>query len=321
MVNSRENLRIASRGSQLALWQSEAVREHLLARRPGLEIEIEVIRTLGDRILDVPLAKIGDKGLFTKEVDEALLDRRADLAVHSLKDIPTVLPEGLALAAITEREDPRDVLIGHLGGAVSLAGLPAGVRVGTSSLRRRAQLGHLRPDLEVVDLRGNLNTRLDKLDAGEYAAIILAAAGVLRLGWKDRINEFLDPVEWLPAVGQGALGIVARDDDSATIELLSTLHDPVTAACVTAERAFLRALEGGCQVPIGALATLHGDRLEIDGFVADLEGRQVLREVRSGSIEEAARLGRELAEALRERGADPILAEIRSGDLPGIPPP
>ncbi len=311
-------LRIASRGSQLALWQTHHVRDRLLSRYPELRIDIEIVRTIGDRITDVPLAKIGDKGLFTKEVDEALLEDRADLAVHSLKDVPTLMPAGLRLAGVGEREDARDVLITRSGeDRTPLTRLPAGAVVGTSSLRRRAQLRHLRPDLEVRDLRGNLNTRLAKLDAGEYDAIILAAAGVSRLGWADRIAEYLDPADWLPAVGQGALGIVTRDGDDWTQALVEEIHHPATAACVAAERAFMRSLEGGCQVPIGGSATLAGDALTLDGFVSDLEGAIVLREKRRGSVAEAARIGQEVAAALRERGADAVLAEVRR--LSGVP--
>ncbi|MBD0319329.1 MAG: hydroxymethylbilane synthase [Gemmatimonadetes bacterium] len=304
-------LRIASRGSQLALWQAHAVERALLAADPGAEVRIDVVKTLGDKILDVPLAKIGDKGLFTKELDEALLSGAADLAVHSLKDVPTRLPHGLVIAAITVREDPRDVLILAPGVTGSLAQLPAGARVGTSSLRRRAQLQARRPDLEVLDLRGNLNTRLAKLDRGEYEGIILAAAGVLRLGWEERISEILDPADWLPAVGQGALAIVARADDEAVLERLRPLEHAPTAAATTAERAFLRALEGGCQVPIGALAELHDGRLTLHGLVASAGGDTILRSAIEGAPEEAAELGRSLAAGLLARGAGEVLAEIR----------
>ncbi|HLL82294.1 MAG TPA: hydroxymethylbilane synthase [Longimicrobium sp.] len=304
-------LRIASRGSQLALWQAHAVERALLAADPDAEVRIDVVKTTGDRILDVPLAKIGDKGLFTKELDEALLSGAADLAVHSLKDVPTRLPDGLVIAAITVREDPRDVLILAPGRTGSLAELPAGARVGTSSLRRRAQLQARRPDLEVLDLRGNLNTRLAKLDRGEYEGIILAAAGVLRLGWEDRIAEHLDPAGWLPAVGQGALAVVARADDAAMLERLRGLDHAATVAATTAERAFLRALEGGCQVPIGALGELRGGRLTLDGLVASTSGETILRASAEGAPEDAAGLGRRLADELLRRGAGELLAEIR----------
>jgi hydroxymethylbilane synthase len=309
-------LRIASRGSELALWQSRAVQEALRAADPALAVEIEVIKTTGDVIQDVPLAKIGDKGLFTKELDTALLAGAADLAVHSLKDVPTRLPDGLVLAAVTERADPRDVLLLPPGGSGDLDSLPPGARVGTSSLRRRAQLQALRPDLAVLDLRGNLNTRLAKLDRGDYDAIVLAAAGVLRLGWADRIAAYLDAPAWLPAVGQGALAIVARADRADVLDRLRALHDPHAAACTAAERALLRALEGGCQVPIGALARVTGDRVVLHGLVAELDGGQILRVEESGSADEAEALGRRAADALLARGAGGILAGIRAALAP-----
>lgn len=321
MVTTPAPLRIASRGSALALWQTHAVRDALTAHHPGLRVDVRVVHTTGDRILDVPLAKIGDKGLFTKELDEALLRGDAHLAVHSLKDVPTRLPDGLVIAAVGEREDPRDVLILPPGRTGALASLPAGARVGTSSLRRRAHLAALRPDLEVVDLRGNLNTRLAKLDEGAYDAIILAAAGVIRLGWQDRIAARLETADWLPAVGQGALAVVARADDAATRALLAPLHDPATAACVEAERTFLRALEGGCQIPIGALAGVDGDALRLDGMVADLEGTTVLREQVQGPAADAAELGAALADRLLGRGAGAILERIRADLAPAPPAP
>jgi len=311
-------LRIASRGSELALWQSRAVQSALLSADPSLSVEIRVVRTTGDVIQDVPLAKIGDKGLFTKELDAALLAGEAELAVHSLKDVPTRLPEGLALAAVTAREDPRDVLILPPRAAGGLASLPAGARVGTSSLRRRAQLRALRPELDVRDLRGNLNTRLAKLDRGEYDAIVLAAAGVLRLGWADRIAAYLDPPDWLPAVGQGALAVVARADRGDVIDRLRLLHDPRSAACTAAERALLRALEGGCQVPIGALGTMEGDRLVLHGLVAELDGARVIRAEETGPAGDAEAVGRRAADALLARGAGEVLAAIR-GAFPSAP--
>lgn len=318
----QRRIRIASRGSELALWQAENVRGQLIESHPGLIVQIDVIRTTGDRILDVPLAKIGDRGLFTKEIDQALLDGRADLAVHSLKDVPTRLPNGLDLAAIGRRADPRDVLITRRGQPTSLTKLQASARVGTSSLRRRSQLKQLRPDLEVVDLRGNLNTRLAKLDRGEYEAIILAAAGVERLGWSNRIAQYLNPNDWLPAVGQGALAIVSRAEDPDVRSLLDPLHDEETEVCVRAERAFLRALEGGCQVPIAALATVDGEALELDGLVSNLEGDLVLRERLIASRDEPETLGNKLAESLVYLGADDLLRSIRADDpVPGISGP
>lgn len=328
MVGRARAVRIASRGSELALWQARAVEEAIRAASPGTEVEIAVVRTTGDRILDVPLAKIGDKGLFTKEIDEALLAHRADLAVHSLKDVPTRVPDGLEIVAVSRREDPRDVLILPPGRRGRLAELPSGARVGTSSLRRRAQLRALRPDLEVLDLRGNLNTRLAKLDRGDHDAIILAAAGVLRLGWEPRIAEYLDPAEWLPAVGQGALAVVARAGDAQIGELLTAFHDPFTAACTAAERAFLAALEGGCQIPIGALACADDEGFTLHGLVADIDGEQVLRdsefvaveEFAAGSARGAAAVGRRLAARLLEMGAGEILARLRGGS-PTVPEP
>ncbi|MFM7306649.1 MAG: hydroxymethylbilane synthase, partial [Actinomycetota bacterium] len=242
---SQRTFRIATRRSQLALWQAEHVAERLAAA--GARVELLPLSTQGDRILDVPLAKIGGKGLFVKELETALLEGRADLAVHSIKDVPMDLPEGLGIAAILVREDPRDAFVSvhHR----SLAALPLGARVGTSSLRRQCQLRALRPDLRLLDLRGNVNTRLAKLDAGEYDAIVLAAAGLRRLGMADRISEVLEPLQMLPAVGQGAIGVEIRDDDTELRSFLATMHDEATARRVLAERALNRALNGGCQVP------------------------------------------------------------------------
>lgn len=310
-------LRIASRGSELALWQSRSVQAALLAADPALQVEIGVIKTTGDNIQDVPLAKIGDKGLFTKELDHALLAGDADLAVHSLKDVPTRLPDGLTLAAITAREDPRDVVILPPGRRGGLYYVRTGAKVGTSSLRRRAQLQALRPDLDITDLRGNLNTRLAKLDAGAYDAIILAAAGVLRLGWAERIGQYLDVPAWLPAVGQGALAVVARADRPDVLHRLRPLHDPRAAACTLAERALLRALEGGCQVPIGALASVDEDGvLLLHGLVADLDGRRILRVQEVGAMKDAGDVGRRAADALLAKGAGEILAGIRAALAP-----
>ncbi len=318
------DLRIVSRGSQLALWQARAVEAALRAADPAAGVEIRVVRTTGDRILDVPLAKIGDKGLFTKELDEALLRGEADLAVHSLKDVPTRLPAGLEIVAVTAREDPRDVLIRGDRGAGGLADLPSGARVGTSSLRRRAQLRALRPELEVLDLRGNLNTRLAKLDGGEYDAVVLAAAGVLRLGWGERVSAYLDAGGWLPAVGQGALAVVARTDDPAVRERLRPLHDPDAADATAAERAFLHALEGGCQIPIGALGVVSGGTVTLRGLVAALEGDPVLRGEAAGPRDDPAAVGRRLAADLLERGAGDILSAIRGathGEVREAPAP
>ncbi|CAN5830022.1 hydroxymethylbilane synthase [soil metagenome] len=323
MVSSAgETLKIVTRGSQLALWQANSVRDALMAAHPHLVVEIDIIKTTGDKILDVPLARIGDKGLFTKELDAALLERAADIAVHSLKDVPTRLPEGITLAAVTQREDPRDVLITRAGMPRLLAELPAGARIGTSSLRRRAHLASRRPDLKVLDLRGNLNTRLARLDAGDYEGILLAAAGVIRLGWRERITEFLEPESWLPAVGQGALAIIARSDDDRAARLLDPLTHPSTLSCATAERAFLNRLEGGCQVPIAALATHSATGLRLDGLVSDLDGTLMLRDHIEGREQDAADLGARLAAMLVERGAAEILEEVRRAyTAPPIAPP
>jgi hydroxymethylbilane synthase len=314
-------VRVASRGSELALWQANHVRDLLLRADPSASVEIQVVRTTGDRITDVPLSRIGDRGLFTKEIDSQLLDGSADLAVHSLKDVPTRLPDGLVLAAVTVREDPRDVLLCRPDQPAGLDSLPEGARVGTSSLRRRAQLRARRPDLEVVDLRGNLNTRLARLDAGDYDAILLAAAGVIRLGWRDRISAWLEPEEWLPAVGQGALALVARSDDAAIRPALAALHDHETAACVVAERALLHALEGGCQIPIGALATVTGDAVHLSALVAGVDGSPLLRADDSAPLDRAPELGARLAEDLLRRGAGEILDAIRGSDATPLPAP
>ncbi|HUG41161.1 MAG TPA: hydroxymethylbilane synthase [Longimicrobiales bacterium] len=316
-------LTIATRGSRLALWQAEHVRHRLEAAHPGLAVELRIVKTTGDRVTDVPLASIGDRALFTKEVDRLLLDGEADLAVHSLKDLPTRTEHGLAIAAVTEREDPRDVVVFRPGAARSLAELPPGARVGTSSLRRRAQLLARRSDLAVDDLRGNLDTRLARVASGDYDAVVLAAAGIRRLGRAGEIGEWLEPPGWLPAVGQGALGIVTRDDADATRGFVGALEHPATRAATTAERAFLNELEGGCQVPIGALADLTGaGALTLHGLVASLDGGTVLRREAGGGADEADAVGRRLAAELLARGADRVLAEVRAASpFPGATPP
>lgn len=319
---TKREMRIATRGSPLALWQANAIRDGLLRSDPSLEVELHVVRTKGDRVTDAPLSQIGDRGLFTREVDAAVLEGDADIAVHSLKDLPTRVAGGLALVAVTEREDPRDVLVGPMGANITLESLPAGARVGTSSLRRRAQLLAARPDLRVLDLRGNLNTRLQKLDDGGYEAIVLAAAGVLRLGMRERISHFLADDRWLPAVGQGALGVIAREDDDEAARRLAALHHRDTGRATLAERTLLRDLEGGCQIPLGALGRMEGERLHLAALVADLEGTRVLRASLDGSVDEPEALGLRLSELLRERGAEAILAEIRaSGTAPSPPAP
>jgi hydroxymethylbilane synthase len=290
---------IASRGSQLALWQAHWVEARL--GELGHECRIEIIKTTGDKITDVPLAKIGSKGLFTKEIEEALLDGRADLAVHSLKDLPTELPEGLALVAVPAREDPRDALVGK-----RMAELAVGARVGASSLRRAAQLRRLRPGVVVEPVRGNLDTRLRKLDEGRYDAILLAAAGLKRLGWGGRISEILEPETMCPAVGQGALGVETRTS-GAGLDACRALDDPATHAAVAAERSVLRALGGGCQTPIGAYATARDGILRVLAMVASPDGAELVRSETEGPPSDAERLGRELAERLLERGARKIL--------------
>jgi hydroxymethylbilane synthase len=303
---------IGSRGSKLALWQSEWVKARLEALDPGVEVRIEIFKTTGDVRLDVPLSTIGGQGAFTKELEVALLDRRVDVAVHSLKDLPTVTPEGLSITATPEREDPRDALVLRAGPgtrANSLKGLAEGAVVGTSSLRRIAQLKHLRPDVRIKDLRGNVDTRLRKLDEGGYDALILASAGLRRLGFGGRISAAIAEDEMVPAVGQGSLGVETRSDDEETNALVARLDDPRTRAAVTAERALLRSLGGGCQVPIAAHAKVVGGRLSLDGLVAALDGRRVLRESLDGDIADAARVGEELAAKLLERGAGELLSE------------
>lgn len=315
------SLTLASRGSTLALWQAHHVQGHLRALHPGLDVNIEVLHTTGDRIADVPLAMIGDRGLFTKEVDNAVLDGRADIAVHSFKDVPTRLPDGLSLAAVLEREDPRDAYLPGPGRTARLADLPAGGRVGTSSLRRRALLLAMRPDLVIDDLRGNLDTRLQKLDDGRYDGIILALAGLRRFGREDRAGEIMDAPHWLPAAGQGALALIARADDRETHTRLQSLDHAATRAATDAERTFLACLEGGCQIPIGALATVHGDRLTLHGMVASLDGRTIVRGHLSGDAVAGSDTGSALARELVARGAGDVLRVIRDANGDVAPPP
>ncbi len=299
------SIRIATRSSRLALWQTSWVAAEIHRHHPDLEIEAMEFKTKGDLVIDRPLPEVGGKGLFTEELEAALRDGRADLAVHSLKELPTVLPDGLELGCVTEREDPRDALLTN--GAASLADLPAGAVLGTSSLRRRAQVLAIRPDLEIRDLRGNVPTRVRKLEEGGYDAIILALAGVRRLELEDRVTAILAPDEMLPAVGQGALGIEIRADDEETRNLLSPLEHPPTRAATAAERAFLRVLEGGCHVPVGARAETDGAEVRVRGVVASLDGRRVIRGEETG--EDAEAVGRVLAEELLDQGAREILAE------------
>ncbi len=305
---ARASLVIGTRGSRLALWQAEWVQSRLQELAPDLRVTLRRIKTSGDKILDVPLAKVGGKGLFVKEIEEALLQGDVDLAVHSMKDVPTALPDGLAILCIPPREDPRDALISHAGR--TLDRLPKGSCIGTSSLRRQAQLLYRRPDLSITMLRGNLDTRLRKVGEGAFDAIVVAAAGLRRMGWSDRVTEYLPPEVSLPAIGQGALGIEGRRGDSFVRGLLEPLEDPATRTAVTAERALLDRLEGGCQVPIGAHATMKGDTLLLDGLIASTDGRRLIRHSIEGSMAEARGLGVQLAEQLLAQGGEEILKEI-----------
>ncbi len=304
---------IGTRGSPLALWQAEWVRSALMQRFPGAAVELSIIKTQGDKILDVPLAKVGGKGLFVKEIEEALLGGRADVAVHSMKDMPAEIPAGLVIGAVPERETPSDALISRSGR--TLRQLPSGSVIGTSSLRRAAQLRHLRPDLEVVALRGNVETRLRKLDTEDLAAVILAAAGVKRLGLAQRISEYLDDESMLPAVGQGALCIEIREKDPRIGPMAAALDHPATRTAVSGERAFLKRLQGGCQVPIAGHGRIEGANLTLTGLVADVDGGIVIKDRLNGPAAAAERIGIELAETLLRRGADQILQKLTGAVL------
>lgn len=304
-------VRIGSRKSQLALVQTHWVQEQLQKHFPDRSFEVHTMSTQGDKILDVALAKIGDKGLFTKELEVGMLQHETDLAVHSLKDLPTNLPEGLMLGCVTERENPADALVVHEKHKdKQLETLSPGSVVGTSSLRRLAQLRYHFPHLEFKDIRGNLNTRLAKLDEGQYDAIVLAVAGLTRLGMSDRIHQIIPPEISLHAVGQGALGIECRTEDAEILDLLKALEHRETAQRCYAERAFLNTLEGGCQVPIGVNTKIEGDRLTLTGMVASLDGQRLIKDAISGTPDQAQQLGIQLAEKLREMGAQEILDEI-----------
>lgn len=303
---AKETLILGSRASLLALRQAEMVKDRLIERHPGITIIVRRITTTGDRITDAPLARMGGKGLFIKEIEEALLAGEIDLAVHSLKDMPAELPPGVTIAAVTEREDPRDALITREGTGTLLT-LPSGARVGTSSLRRSVQLKALRPDLEVLPLRGNVDTRLRKLDAGQYDAIILAAAGLRRLGLAHRITEWISPDLLLPAIGQGALALETRADDRETLGLVGSVNHAPTEAAVTAERAFLRRFGGSCQIPLAAYAEIQGNELRLRGLIASLDGRRVLKDQVVGSVFDAEALGHHLARRLIDAGALDLL--------------
>lgn len=301
---------VGTRDSELALTQTHFIIGELKKNFPHIDFTVKHIKTEGDKILDVALAKIGGKGLFVKEIENALLAKEIDFAVHSMKDVPTAVPAGLMLAAITKREDPRDCYIAK-DGKTSLFATPLGAVIGTSSLRRSAQLLHHRPDLQIVPIRGNLNTRFRKLGEQAMDGIILAYAGVYRLGWADKITNIIECQQSLPAVGQGALGLESRTDNDLVNEVISTLNDPVTAAAIIAERAMLRKLEGGCQVPIGAYGRMEGEELILDGVVASLNGKVILRDQVRGKASEAEALGQKLAQMLVQRGADQILIQVR----------
>ncbi|KOC88646.1 hydroxymethylbilane synthase [Winslowiella iniecta] len=307
-------LRIATRQSPLALWQAHYVQQRLMACHPGLNVELVPMVTRGDVILDTPLAKVGGKGLFVKELELAMLEGRADIAVHSMKDVPVDFPEGLGLVTICERDDPLDAFVSNHYDSVDA--LPQGAIVGTSSLRRQCQLSARRPDLVIRSLRGNVGTRLSKLDAGDYDAIILAVAGLKRLALTDRIRHAMPAEESLPAVGQGAVGIECRLDDQQTITLLAALNDDDTSVRVRAERAMNTRLEGGCQVPIGSYAVLEGDDLWLRGLVGSPDGKQMIRGERRGPRADAEKMGISLAEELLDNGAREILADVYQGNSP-----
>lgn len=301
-------VRIGTRGSPLAVWQAEWIRSRLAALHPQYEAEVTKIKTTGDKITDVPLAQVGGKGLFVKEIETALLEDRIDLAVHSMKDMPAEIPPGLCISAMPERENPLDVLISRNG--KSFEDLPKGARLGSSSLRRAAQVRHVRPDVTVHPLRGNLDTRIRKLETEDLDAIIVAAAGVKRLGLEARITEYLPEAIMLPAIGQGALAIETREDDDSIRRLIAPLDHRETGLAVKSERAFLARLEGGCQVPIAARAKIVGDEVELTGLVAEVDGSVVLRETISGPIEQHEELGVELADRLLKKGGGEILENI-----------
>lgn len=307
-----KRLRIGTRASQLALWQANWTKSELEARYPGIQVELVKIKTMGDKILDVPLAQVGGKGLFVKEIEEAMLRGEIDLAVHSMKDVPTEFPEGLGLVVTTKREDPRDAFISD---KVRFSELRQGARIGTSALRRQAQLLKARPDLEMVIIRGNVETRIRKLKEDNLDAVILAAAGLNRLGFTDVVTELLDTDFSIPAIGQGALGLECRLDDNTTIEALAFLNHADTAAAVAAERALLKRCEGGCQVPIAAHGTVNGDTLTLVGFIASVDGKQTVRDSISGSTADAVKLGTELADRLLAAGGKAILEDVYQREI------
>ncbi len=306
---SRDKLIIGTRGSKLALWQSNYIKG-LVEEITGLPVELKIIKTTGDKILDVPLAKVGGKGLFTKELEVELAAGTVDLCVHSMKDVPTELPEGLYIAAMPARVDPRDALVS--GAGYDLVSLPAGGKVGTSSLRRVAQVRAMRPDVQIVDVRGNLDTRMRKAEDGEVDVVILASAGITRMGWAERITGYIPTEQMVSAVGQGAIGIEIRENDDFMVDVMAKINHAETFTCVTAERVVMRRLEGGCQVPIGAYARIEGDKLVMDGLVGTVEGDVIVRDYLEGSVDDPIELGERMVAALNEQGASEILAAVRA---------
>jgi hydroxymethylbilane synthase len=304
----RKQIRIGTRASALALWQAEWVKSEIEKRYPGMTVTLTKIKTTGDKILDVPLAKVGGKGLFVKEIEEAMLENEIDIAVHSMKDVPTFFPDGLHLSCITKREDARDALLSRNN--TTFKDLPRGANVGTSSLRRQAQLMSLRPDFVIHQLRGNVGTRLQKLKEGKFDAIILAAAGVKRLGLEANVSEYLSPEISLPAIGQGALGIECRVDDRELNDLIAFFNHADSRTCVTGERALLRRLEGGCQVPIACYGQIASGKLKLIGLVGSVDGKRIIRDSIEGEPEKAEKLGVVLAEKLLAQGADVVLREV-----------
>jgi len=315
LASSREKLVIGTRGSKLALWQSEYIKG-LVEEITGLPVELMIIKTTGDKILDVPLAKVGGKGLFTKELEVELLAGTVDLCVHSMKDVPTELPDGLYISATPERVDPRDALVS--GAGYTLDTLPQGAKVGTSSLRRIAQVRSLRPDVEIVDVRGNLDTRMRKAETGELDVVILAAAGITRMGWADRISNYIPTDQMVSAVGQGAIGIEIRDDDEFMRDVSAKICHTDTFTCVTAERVVMKQLDGGCQVPIGAYAVLDGDTMIMDAIVGSVDGDTILRAHLEGPADEGVALGEAMVAELKAMGAEEILTAIRASTVDSL---
>jgi hydroxymethylbilane synthase len=309
-LKTERPLIIGTRGSKLALWQSEYI-ARLITQHTGRDVELRIIKTKGDRILDVPLAKVGGKGLFTKELEVALMAGEVDLCVHSMKDVPTELPEGLVIGATPARVDPRDALVAH-GACTDLSDIAQGARIGTSSLRRRAQIAAIRPDLELIDVRGNLDTRMRKAEEGEVEAVILAAAGITRMGWADRISAYIPTDVMVSAVGQGAIAVEIRADDAFMQEVCGRINDDETMVCVSAERVVMRELDGGCQVPIGAYARIEDGEMVMDGMVASTDGTTLLRDRLTGRIDNPQKLGLQMVETLKQQGATEVLAAVRA---------